>query len=92
MLYVEPCGGLCNRMRVIASGLNLAKQYNEKIKVIWRLDKGLNCRFEDIFEPVLDEAWTDIFETSCRISPTILMMKKNALRNSLTVKVIYCAV
>lgn len=45
-----PQGGLCNRMRALDSALALAADTGRKLVVVWHLDAGLNCRFEDLFE------------------------------------------
>ena len=52
MVYIEPIGGLCNRMRSIASAMDIANQLCTSLTVLWQLDSGLNCRFEDLFEPI----------------------------------------
>lgn len=52
MITFVPVGGLANRMRSIASALSLARDLNTGIHIIWFKDKGLNCRFTDIFEPI----------------------------------------
>ncbi len=44
-----PNGGIGNRIRVISSGLNYAKKRNSKLNILWKLDEGLNCNFEDLF-------------------------------------------
>jgi len=51
-IIIEPHGGLANRMRVIASGLWLAKILDKKIKLIWNLDYSLNCSFNELFENI----------------------------------------
>jgi len=52
IIILEPLGGLANRMRVIASGLWLAGILNKEVKLIWSLNTDLNCRFEELFEPI----------------------------------------
>lgn len=49
VIYVEPRGGLCNRMRVIASAFELAEKYGAQLVVMWKLTKGLNCAFNNLF-------------------------------------------
>src|SRR6185437_14799734 len=59
MIIVKPNGGLGNRMRVINSALNLAKQNKkESIKVLWKKDPGLNVSFNDIFHPIANSLIT----------------------------------
>ena len=52
MLIIQPSGGLCNRMRVINSACELARQRGEKLVVLWYLCQELNCPFESLFQPV----------------------------------------
>jgi hypothetical protein len=52
MLFIEPTNGLANRMRVIDSGIALAKKLNTQLSVDWVLNKDLNCRFDHLFEPL----------------------------------------
>lgn len=52
MIIIQPSGGLCNRMRVINSGWRLARERQEKLKIIWNCNAELNCPFESLFQPV----------------------------------------
>ena len=54
MVIIQPSGGLCNRIRVINSGRELAKRRKEKLVVLWYLCPELNCTFEDLFLPVTE--------------------------------------
>lgn len=47
-----PSGGLANRMRAMASALNLYRHTGRRIDAVWFRDWGLNARFCDIFEPI----------------------------------------
>lgn len=47
-----PSGGLANRMRAMASALNLYHHTGREVRVVWFKDWGLNARFCDIFEPL----------------------------------------
>ena len=49
MITIEPLEGLCNRMRVLDSAIQLSKQINKALTVVWNLDCNLNCRFEELF-------------------------------------------
>lgn len=49
MITLIPVGGLANRIRTIASALTLAKQTGHELRVVWFKDKGLNCRFDQLF-------------------------------------------
>ena len=48
MLYIEPYGGLCNRMRSISSAYSYAKEHNCKLTVIWCELNELNSSFSSI--------------------------------------------
>lgn len=52
MVIIQPSGGLCNRMRVINSSLELAKRKGTKLLVLWYCTDELNAPFESLFEPV----------------------------------------
>lgn len=58
MIIIEPYGGLANRMRVIASAMAINKQ-KQQIKLIWNVNADLNCKFTDIFNPILNIEITD---------------------------------
>lgn len=48
-LYIEPRGGLCNRMRVIDSALFLARDIRKPLHLVWTIDNAVGCPFEDLF-------------------------------------------
>lgn len=48
MLYVEPLGGLCNRMRTIASFYSVAREPG--LTVVWLRDEGMNCPSARLFQ------------------------------------------
>jgi hypothetical protein len=52
MLTVIPQGGLCNRLRVIDSGVGLARELGLTLRVIWQANAECNCRFSRLFELV----------------------------------------
>ena len=52
MVIIQPSGGLCNRMRVINSSLELAKRKGTKLLVLWYCAEELNAPFEALFQPV----------------------------------------
>ena len=52
MVIIQPSGGLCNRMRVINSSLELAKRKGCKLLVLWYCADELNAPFENLFQPV----------------------------------------
>lgn len=51
-LYIEPIGGLANRMRVIASALEFKKQYGGEIFCIWNENAELNAHFSELFKDI----------------------------------------
>jgi len=66
MIFLEPLGGLANRMRVIATGIALARQLKQPVSVIWKENYELNCPFDQLFYPldgvrILRQRHTDRF-------------------------------
>ncbi len=51
MVIIQPSGGLCNRMRVINSSLELAKRKHTGLLVLWYCADELNAPFEALFQP-----------------------------------------
>ena len=51
-IYIIPTGGLCNRMRAIASGIFLSQQANYPITIYWNNTQGLCADFHDLFLPI----------------------------------------
>lgn len=51
MVIIQPSGGLCNRMRVINSSLELAKRKGTQLLVLWYCADELNAPFESLFQP-----------------------------------------
>jgi len=65
-ITLVPVGGLANRMKAIDAAVGLAQEANALLHIIWFKDKGLNCRFDQLFRSLelkgvtLKEAtWTD---------------------------------
>lgn len=50
-----PVGGLGNRMRGIASAIHLAEKAEADLLIVWFKDQGLNCRFDELFQPLVHE-------------------------------------
>ena len=48
--YIETVGGLGNRMRALDSAIEFCNRYNKELHLIWPLFKGMNCRFDQLFE------------------------------------------
>lgn len=53
MIFLNPRGGLCNRLRVIGSTIKLGIDYNDSIIIFWRKSPELGCSFEDLFENIV---------------------------------------
>lgn len=49
-IIIIPRGGLCNRMRAIASGVFIAQYYKpEQIEIYWNKSNECYCNFKDLF-------------------------------------------
>ncbi len=55
MITLIPVGGLANRMKAIDSAIALAEETRNALKVIWFKDQGLNCSFQELFQPILPQ-------------------------------------
>ncbi len=75
MIIIQPSGGLCNRMRVINSGWQLAKKRQEKLLILWNCNSELNCPFETLFQPVQEFRITNIHSVA---DPRKLFYQKTA--------------
>ena len=53
-ITLVPVGGLANRMKAMDAAYHLTKDCGSKLKVIWFKDKGLNCRFDQLFQHPTD--------------------------------------
>ena len=51
-IILVPYGGLGNRMKAVAAGIRIARQYNYNIDIYWFQDKGLASRFDHLFLPI----------------------------------------
>ena len=51
-ILLVPVGGLANRMKAIDSAIKLSRKANSELHIIWFKDRGLNCRFDQLFEPI----------------------------------------
>lgn len=65
VITIQPMGGLGNRMRSMASALELGSQVGAEVAVLWERAPELNCRFRLLFQP-LDG--TRVRETHHRIN------------------------
>lgn len=50
MITVQPQGGLCNRLRVVASSWLLAQASAKPMRVLWNRAPDFNARFDTLFE------------------------------------------
>ena len=53
-----PVGGLANRMKAIGAAVALSNDAQATTTIIWYKDKGLNCPFDELFEPIDDKLVT----------------------------------
>ena len=51
-VHIVPTGGLCNRMRAMASGIFLAQRCHLPTVVYWNNAQGLKADFADLFQPI----------------------------------------
>ena len=51
-ITLVPVGGLANRMKAIDAASALAQEADAQLRIIWFKDKGLNCRFDELFKPL----------------------------------------
>ena len=89
VFIVEPTHGLCNRLRVIRSALNLAQRINFKVVVLWRVNDELGCKYEDLFETsnlfkvinVKGKYFSKIYCRLKQLSSDILITQKDVKNN-----------
>lgn len=51
-LTLIPVGGLANRMKAIDAAVALSQEAHITLRILWFKDRGLNCRFDQLFEPL----------------------------------------
>lgn len=49
VLFINPIGGLANRMRLLAGGIALAKVLNVDYRIVWLRNWEVYAKFEDLF-------------------------------------------
>lgn len=54
MITLVPAGGLANRMKAIDAAILLARRVHKRLRIIWIRDAGLNCRFDQLFQPLIE--------------------------------------
>lgn len=52
MITLVPVGGLANRMKAIDAAIALTREISADLHIIWYKDQGLNCRFDELFQPI----------------------------------------
>ncbi|MCM1293310.1 MAG: hypothetical protein NC230_07015 [Bacteroides sp.] len=63
-IIVNAIGGLANRVRTIAAGINLARATGRRLTVVWRNNRDLAAEFCDLFQPLPDDV--EIISPSAR--------------------------
>ena len=76
-ITLVPVGGLANRMKAMDAAYHLTKDCGSKLKVIWFKDKGLNCRFDQLFQHPTDSIITIREATFCDLLLEDRPRKKN---------------
>lgn len=49
---IIPTGGLCNRLRAIATGVAVAKSYHCPSVIYWNNSLGLKADYCELFKPI----------------------------------------
>lgn len=49
MIYYEVRGGLCNRMRTLASAYKFSKDVRQRLTIIWYCNSACKCKFDRLF-------------------------------------------
>lgn len=52
---IIPTGGLCNRLRAIATGVAVAKSYHCPSVIYWNNSLGLKADYCELFKPIPQE-------------------------------------
>ncbi|WP_321479832.1 hypothetical protein [uncultured Bacteroides sp.] len=75
-IIAVPYAGLCNRLRMIASSVQIASVLEAKIDVLWQNSPDCGARFDDVFNPV-SLPFVKVYD--CNGLP--LIFKRSRLRN-----------
>ena len=54
-ISIIPTGGLCNRMRAMATGIAIARHFHSTPVVYWNNSQGLKANFYDLFKKVSND-------------------------------------
>jgi hypothetical protein len=49
MFFIEPSGGLANRLRALDSAIAFSQEKHRNLNVVWLQNPYCNCRFRDLF-------------------------------------------
>lgn len=52
-INIIPTGGLCNRMRAMATGIAAAKSFDAPSLIYWNNSEGLKADFRELFQPIV---------------------------------------
>lgn len=55
-----PMGGLCNRLRGIASAVYWKHRWEAELEVVWFTDPGCGASWSDLFEPLEGVRWREL--------------------------------
>ena len=58
-LTLVPLGGLCNRLRMIQSGLTLSAIAKAEVQIVWVRNQELGAAFTDMFMPISHESLSE---------------------------------
>ncbi len=50
MIFMQPIGGLCNRMRSIGSAIELSRHTDHPLHIYWVCNFEINCKLSDLFD------------------------------------------
>jgi hypothetical protein len=50
MIFLQPLGGLCNRLRTLDSVIDLCEKYERELTVFWVNNAALTAPFDELFE------------------------------------------
>lgn len=77
MIYLKPQYGLCNRLRAIASGLELARQRGDRLTVVWFRDEGMTVPFLSLMERPTEFNIIDFDSESFELAREHFLKQKN---------------
>lgn len=52
-IYIEPTGGLCDRLATFECFLNYRNKFSiDELNILWNLNEELNCKYENLFKQI----------------------------------------